>query len=246
MNVTKAVQDVLAERERQKDKGFTTTRDDFYESDMLNAGAAVYLSYAYNYQHLTDEQLKKALCPSSSWPFDDAYYKPSKDPRRNLVKGVALGLAEIERLDRSEGICTPVPRAETHSETKFGHEIHAIRDFLGIPDDMGTLEYIHAAEYCLAIPPQRNDIGLWTHPAYVKAFGGVDVLPAGIFGGWLDGNDLESKTVVFAPTDTGEISWDDVAAWEPEAPKGEGWFIGSIHESENEGVVCVWLRKKTK
>lgn len=244
MNVTKAVQDVLAERERQKAKGFTEGRDDMYEAGMLNAAGAVYLDYAYDFQHRPYDP-EKDTHVDLRWPFMG---KPdlADHPREILVKGVALGLAEIERLDRSEGICTPVPRAETHSETKFGHEIHAIRDFLGIPDDMGTLEYIHAAEYCLAIPPQRNDIGLWTHPAYVKAFGGVDVLPAGIFGGWLDGNDLESKTVVFAPTDTGEISWDDVAAWEPEAPKGEGWFIGSIHECEDEGVVCVWLRKKTK
>lgn len=236
MNVTKAVQDVLAERERQKAKGFTTTRDDFYEAGMLNQAAATYIDFAYDYQHLSPQGLITSGVPNS-WPFDNEYYKPSKDPRRNLVKGVALGLAEIERLDRSEGICTPVPRAD---------ELHAIRELLGIPDDMGTLDYINAVENIEAVPPQRNEVGMWTHPAYLKAFGGVDVLPAGIFGGWLDGNDLESKTVVFAPTDTGEISWDDVAAWEPEAPEGEGWFIGSIHECEDEGVVCVWLRKKTK
>ncbi|EJN3771908.1 hypothetical protein NVA45_004960, partial [Escherichia coli] len=33
----------------------------------------------------------------------------------------------------------------------------------------------------------------------------------------------------------------DIAAWEPERPEGEGWFIGSIHDTED-GPVCIWLR----
>ncbi len=31
--------------------------------------------------------------------------------------------------------------------------------------------------------------------------------------------------------------------WEPERPEGEGWFVGSIHDTED-GPVCIWLREK--
>ncbi|ENZ4931634.1 hypothetical protein ACNBFU_005418, partial [Escherichia coli] len=37
----------------------------------------------------------------------------------------------------------------------------------------------------------------------------------------------------------------DIAAWEPERPEGEGWFVGSIHDTED-GPVCVWLRNKAE
>ncbi|EHU9778498.1 hypothetical protein KZ562_005197, partial [Escherichia coli] len=33
----------------------------------------------------------------------------------------------------------------------------------------------------------------------------------------------------------------DISAWEPERPEGDGWFIGSIHDTED-GPVCIWLR----
>lgn len=37
----------------------------------------------------------------------------------------------------------------------------------------------------------------------------------------------------------------DISAWEPERPEGDGWFIGSIHDTED-GPVCVWLRNKAE
>lgn len=37
----------------------------------------------------------------------------------------------------------------------------------------------------------------------------------------------------------------DIAAREPEWPEGDGWFIGSIHDTED-GPACVWLRNKTE
>ncbi|WP_366557365.1 hypothetical protein [Pantoea rodasii] len=30
-------------------------------------------------------------------------------------------------------------------------------------------------------------------------------------------------------------------AWQPSGPAGEGWFTGSIHDTDD-GPVCVWLR----
>ena len=33
----------------------------------------------------------------------------------------------------------------------------------------------------------------------------------------------------------------DISAWQPETPAGGGWFVGSIHDTED-GAVCIWLR----
>lgn len=35
----------------------------------------------------------------------------------------------------------------------------------------------------------------------------------------------------------------DLSSWQPEQPNGEGWFVGSIHDTED-GAVCIWLRAK--
>ncbi|MNY70647.1 hypothetical protein D3C86_2088230 [compost metagenome] len=36
-----------------------------------------------------------------NWPWSEDWWKPSPEPRRNLVKAGALILADIERLDRA-------------------------------------------------------------------------------------------------------------------------------------------------
>lgn len=41
-----------------------------------------------------------ALLVSLAWPWDEQWWKPST-ARRDMVKACALGLAEIERLDRA-------------------------------------------------------------------------------------------------------------------------------------------------
>jgi len=35
----------------------------------------------------------------------------------------------------------------------------------------------------------------------------------------------------------------DLSTWNPEAPAGDGWFVGSIHDTDS-GAVCIWLRAK--
>lgn len=37
----------------------------------------------------------------------------------------------------------------------------------------------------------------------------------------------------------------DCSAWEPSVPAGEGWFVMSIHDTED-GPVCIWGRKITE
>ncbi|ECN7725674.1 hypothetical protein ZI13_23645, partial [Salmonella enterica subsp. enterica serovar Typhimurium] len=33
----------------------------------------------------------------------------------------------------------------------------------------------------------------------------------------------------------------DISTWQPDPPAGNGWFVGSIHDTED-GAVCIWLR----
>ena len=85
--ISKAAQDVLAERERQiSQEGWTPEHDDGHRNGQMADAAACYASTKH-IDHLL-------------WPWSREWLKPS-DRRRNLVKAGALILAEIERLDRA-------------------------------------------------------------------------------------------------------------------------------------------------
>lgn len=81
--MSKASDDVLAERQRQLDvEGWSPEHDDKYWRGELVRAASCYMRKS-----------------SVDWPWHYDWWKPA-DPRRNLVKACALILAEIERLDR--------------------------------------------------------------------------------------------------------------------------------------------------
>lgn len=88
--------DVAAERQRQIEvEGFTPERDVHHEPGALAQAAAVYLMPE-------DKRIMMGGQPVQ-WPFEEGAYKPSPDRRRDLVRGIALGLAELERYDATEG-----------------------------------------------------------------------------------------------------------------------------------------------
>lgn len=92
---TDAARDVLAERHRQiSAEGWTPEHDDEHDMGSLASAAGCYAMYTLAYP--TGD-------PHPNWPWDKAWWKPSQDGRRNLVKAGALILAEIERLDRLNG-----------------------------------------------------------------------------------------------------------------------------------------------
>lgn len=97
---TTASRDVLAERQRQISvEGWTPEHDDEHNGGELSAAAA---SYAIEANALLDGMRPDATRGAPfCWQWDPAWWKPSADPRRNLVKAGALILAEIERLDRA-------------------------------------------------------------------------------------------------------------------------------------------------
>lgn len=89
--MTKAVQEVLAERQRQIDvEGWTPEQDDRYTTGELADAAANYAAFA-------GQQRKYPY--TGWWPWADSWWKPTTR-RRDLVKAGALILAELERLDR--------------------------------------------------------------------------------------------------------------------------------------------------
>lgn len=92
--MSKATDDVLAERQRQiEQEGWTAQHDDDHGTgDLAIAGAC----YA-----LADTSWLEEDGTMRMWPWDDEWWKP-KDRRRNLVRAAALLIAEIERLDRRD------------------------------------------------------------------------------------------------------------------------------------------------
>ena len=101
--MTKAADDVLAERERQKTvEGWTAEHDDKHNTGDLAKAAACYAVAA---SWPDSNRLSKGALPLG-WPWDAEGFK-STTRRRDLVKAGALILAEIERIDRLEKGAAP-------------------------------------------------------------------------------------------------------------------------------------------
>lgn len=89
--ISQAAQDVIAERRRQVEaEGFVPEQDDGYTRNELADASASYALCA-----------GKPGSHTTIWPWGQHTFKPSADRRRDMVKSVALGIAEIERLDRA-------------------------------------------------------------------------------------------------------------------------------------------------
>lgn len=107
---SKAVEDVLAERQRQVEvEGWSRNHDDKHDGGQLAFAAAAYADDAGWQMHEArfGEAPKHAdgvrdfgQHAPLSWPWEEEWWKPHT-PRRELVKAGALILAEIERLDRA-------------------------------------------------------------------------------------------------------------------------------------------------
>lgn len=99
-----ALRDVLAERQRQVSvEGWTLEHDDDHNPGELACAGAAYVLAAGDVLHPFSQGDAgfDSENPPDFWPTDWGF-KPA-DPRRMLVKGVALGLAELERFDRAAG-----------------------------------------------------------------------------------------------------------------------------------------------
>jgi hypothetical protein len=105
--MTAAARDVLAERQRQIDvEGWTPEHDDVHARGQMAQAAACYALF-------------NTLPTPEMWPWGSAWWKPTENHRRNLVRAGALILAEIERLDRA---AKPIDHTDTASAAGAGEE----------------------------------------------------------------------------------------------------------------------------
>ena len=96
-HMSKALEDIAAERQRQIDaEGWTPEHDDKHGGGELAIAAATYaLHSAGRRMH------RPGSCPVN-WPWDISWWKPTT-PYRDLVKAAALIVAELERRNRAAG-----------------------------------------------------------------------------------------------------------------------------------------------
>ena len=116
--MSKAIEDVLAERQRQVEvEGWTTEHDDEHVNREMAFAAACYAEHYASRAWLLGSELAESLNISpeqgledytqdlqpDEWPtsWHPDWWKP-KNPRRDLVRAAALLIAEIERLDRAQ------------------------------------------------------------------------------------------------------------------------------------------------
>lgn len=94
------------------------------------------------------------------------------------------------------------------------------------------------------LPVERNQYGYWTHPVYEEFCDGREYISNEEFNVWMKDNGLEWE-VDYRDEEAldPEVDGYDLSTWQPEAPAGEGWFVGSIHDTDD-GAVCIWLRNK--
>lgn len=100
--MSKALEDIATERQRQIDvEGWTTSHDDDHGNAQLARAAAAYAIHTAAETYVDPlSRLRVQNFAKEAWPWADDWFKPG-DARRNLVKAGALIAAEIERLDRS-------------------------------------------------------------------------------------------------------------------------------------------------
>ncbi len=103
--MTKAIDDVIAERRRQIDvEGWTEQHDDDHDAGTLAcAGAAYALNAGCVLYPLNGTPLEE---PPFFWMWERQWWKP-RSPRMDLIRAAALIIAEIDKLDRHLSYRTP-------------------------------------------------------------------------------------------------------------------------------------------
>lgn len=102
--VSKAIKDVVSERNRQKNEEFySDAQDDSYVNNELTRASASYVNHVVgrSWIHLSKPSVYQSEIVPDLWPWSEQSWKP-KSPRQDLVRATALLLADIDRLDRQE------------------------------------------------------------------------------------------------------------------------------------------------
>lgn len=99
---TKAIADVLKERNLQLEKGFDGQHDSHWGDGQLILSAMNYIGSVVFRRKGLDPKIQMMNGGVFSgwwhWPWDSKWWKPKTD-REDLVRAAALIIAEIERID---------------------------------------------------------------------------------------------------------------------------------------------------
>lgn len=99
-----------------------------------------------------------------------------------------------------------------------------------------------------AVPVKRDEKGFWTHPDFFVPANGNEFGVEGEFDAWKALNRVVGKLEWIECEEIAEelqTAYDagdcDLSMWQPTPPAGDGWFMASIHDTED-SPVCYWLR----
>jgi hypothetical protein len=121
----RGINDVGAERLRQiEEEGFSSEKDDQYEPGTLAVAGACYGVHAAFMRNKGPEGLVLEGVPEW-WPWESSWWKPSENLRQNLVKGAALLIAEIDKIDREEAQKNQVKKDPTKIDNIEADQIEA-------------------------------------------------------------------------------------------------------------------------
>lgn len=96
MSKKTGIDHIAEERAKHPSKGYDAKHDaEHMDGELIHAAKAYAVCAEYQERgHPSARRLG-----SFAWPWDEASFRPSDDPKRNLAKAGALLAAEIERLD---------------------------------------------------------------------------------------------------------------------------------------------------
>lgn len=101
---------IIAERIEQIElHGYTPDRDNYIAGELSRAAMAYILFDQADDRRLVEVDGNIIVDPAfvatfaaAHWPWDASTFKPSRDPRKNLMKAGALIAADLDRLYRKE------------------------------------------------------------------------------------------------------------------------------------------------
>ncbi|MFJ9451458.1 hypothetical protein [Herbaspirillum sp. NPDC101397] len=142
--------------------------------------------------------------------------------------GVTLGIIAI--VVSLSSLIAPVREWRNHNTLRF-------------------VRWIFGPKLIQAVLVVRDSEGYWSHPG-MPDFN--EDTPQSEYLAWVEAQGLELSIDSLEDYDEHpaferyfENGSPDIGDWTPEQPRGDGWFILSIHMTED-SAVWVWARRKTK
>jgi len=97
------------------------------------------------------------------------------------------------------------------------------------------------------VPVVKDENGFWEHPDIPWNLIPEDTSCAPYFQAW--GYEWRVDELQFEDSEVADKYWEsgepDISAWEPKQPKGDGWFLATIYDTEDGPCAC-WLKHRAQ